>query len=70
MCLLCILHSPPRLAMLYAGCVNLKNLFNLNFNKMMMMKMSSNVVKVCIIYSNMIVVKIAMFLAVLFFPNC
>ena len=25
--------------MLYAGCVNLKNLFNLNFNKMMMMMM-------------------------------
>ena len=35
----CKLYSPPRLAMLYAGCVNLKNLPNLNFNKMMMMMM-------------------------------
>ena len=33
------LYTPPRLAMLYAGCVNLKNLPNLNFNKMMMMMM-------------------------------
>ena len=33
----CKLHSPPRLAMLYAGCVNLKICLNLNFNKMMMM---------------------------------
>ena len=37
----CKLYSPPRLAMLYAGCVNLKNLPNLNFNKMMMMIMKT-----------------------------
>ena len=30
--------------MLYAGCVNLKNLPNLNFNKMMMMMMISLIV--------------------------
>ena len=35
----CKLYNLPRLAMLYAGCVNLKNLPNLNFNKMMMMMM-------------------------------
>ena len=32
-------ESPPRLAMLYAGCVNFKNLLNLNFNKIMIMIM-------------------------------
>ena len=29
--------APPRLVMLYAGCINLQNLLNLNLNKMMMM---------------------------------
>ena len=40
----CKLHSPPQLVMLYVGCVNLKNLLNLNFNKMMMMMMMERLI--------------------------